>query len=587
MSGQMGAPTDAVGIFREARDLARNGQVARAQALAARLRGLARTAATLGLALGEATPQATGQAAGQTRSGTAGDRAVALAGTLAGADAVPLLLALAEALLDAGCPAEADAVLQHALRQDPADPDVLWRRAEALLELGEVPASHDLALMVQARHPRSPMVAAGAAHMLNYLPGIALDQTRAAHAAFASAVQPEQPLPPSRPRRCPRPLRLAFVSPDLYTHSVAFFLEPVLSNRHLLHPHGAEVLLVNTGVRHDATTERLVAAAGGPTHFVDAGPVSGLSAAEVVAAVRAWQPGGASAASDAEPGVDIAIDLAGLTPFNGLHLFAHRLAPLQLTWLGYPNTTALPQMDARIVDALTDPPEASSPCTERLIRMAGPFVCYRPPPAVPDVAPIRPADAPVTFGSFNIARKISDPCAALWARVLASVPGSRLVVKSATLASPASRRRLADRLVRAGIPPDRLSVLSPVAGVQENLAAYQQIDVALDTWPYCGTTTTCEALLMGVPVVSLTGETHASRVGASVLAAIGQPQWAARSADEFVQQAAALATLGDPARPPPGALRQRLLQSPLCDASGFARRFGEALTVALAAVPAS
>jgi protein O-GlcNAc transferase len=563
---------DPLAIFREVRELARAGDTPRAQAFVARLRPASaqRTAAMLGLAIGQ----------------NAGERALAQALALAGAQAVLLLRAVGEGLLDSGCIAEAEAVLAHAHRQDPDDGDTLWRRAEALLELGEVPAALALANQVQARYPHSPLVAAGAAHMLNYLPEAHAAQVRAAHAAFAATIRPAEALPPVVRRPGNGRVRVAIVSPDLYTHSVAFFLEPLLAQWRATSVPGlqpVDVLLVNTGVRHDAVTERLVALVGGPGHFLDAGPVSGLSPAEAVAAVRAWSP---PADGGAAPGVDIALDLAGLTPFNGLPLLAHRMAPLQATWLGYPNTTAVPEIDVRIVDALTDPPPlGNGPCTERLVRMDAPFVCYRPPSTLPEVAPQRPSSRPITFGSFNIARKVSDACAALWARVLLAVPNSRLIVKSATLASPASRRRLAERLCRAGVPADRLTVLSPVPGVLENLAAYHQVDVALDTWPYCGATTTCEALLMGVPVVTLTGETHASRVGASLLHAAGFSQWIANTADGFVQSASALAVGLGSSTPPPNLIRERFRQSPLCDASGFARRFSSAL-VAAGSLPA-
>jgi protein O-GlcNAc transferase len=177
----------------------------------------------------------------------------------------------------------------------------------------------------------------------------------------------------------------------------------------------------------------------------------------------------------------------------------------------------------------------------------------------------------VTFGSFNNLAKISDPTLQAWAAILARVPGARLLIKGRGLAGPAARARLAERLGAHGIAPQRLELAPPTAGVDQHLSLYGQVDVALDTFPYNGTTTTCEALWMGVPVVTLAGTTHMGRVGSSILARLDAPELVARDRDEYVRLAAALAGDLEHLEGLRRSLRPRLLASSLMDGARLAR----------------
>lgn len=203
---------------------------------------------------------------------------------------------------------------------------------------------------------------------------------------------------------------------------------------------------------------------------------------------------------------------------------------------------------------------------------------YQPPTDAPDVAPA-PArqNAYVTFGCFNNLAKLTDATLNLWARVLKAVPASRLHLKGKGLGEPAVRGRYEERMTRAGIPLDRVNFIERTADAAEHLALYHGIDIALDTSPYHGTTTTCEALWMGVPVLTLAGNEHRSRVGVSLLSAIGQPGWIARDRDEFVRLAVGLAQ--DPIRLDElrRGLRAQVRASALMDHVGQAARFGAAL----------
>jgi protein O-GlcNAc transferase len=281
---------------------------------------------------------------------------------------------------------------------------------------------------------------------------------------------------------------------------------------------------------------------------------------------------------------DILVDLAGHTGLNRLPLLARRLAPVQVTYLGYPNTTGVAALDYRFTDAIADPEgEAEAFATERLIRFAPTAWAYSPRADAPPVGPAPALTAGhVTFGCFNNPAKITDSGLQLWSRVLAAVPNSRLRLKGDGFGQPAVRARYEERLGRCGISVSRVDLLELTASPVDHLALYQTVDVAFDTFPYHGTTTTCEALWMGVPVISLAGNDHRSRVGASLLTAVGHSGWCARTPDEFVGAAVELAQ--DPAalNAIRLSLRPAMAASPLLDHVGQAARFGAALRAAWA-----
>ncbi len=353
-----------------------------------------------------------------------------------------------------------------------------------------------------------------------------------------------------------RRVRIGYVSPDFRMHSVTYFLEPLLAN----HDHGLFEVYCYSDVPHaDATTVRL-------RSYADVWrEIAGRSDADVATQVTA-------------DGIDILVDLAGHTAANRLPVFAQRPAPVQVSWLGYPNTTGLSAMGYRITDAFADPPGRDAFYSEKLVRLDGCFLCYQPPGEAPTVAPLPAATKGfITFGSFNNLSKMQPGVIALWSQVLHAVPGARLLVKNPSLTDPPTRQRIAAMFERHGIGPDRLELLGHTPTPQEHLALYGRVDIALDTFPYNGTTTTCEALWMGVPVVTLAGAVHAGRVGLSLLTAAGLPDLIAATPAEYVARAVARA--GDRAalsRLRAG-LRAHVQQSKLCDAAGFAHAMETAL----------
>lgn len=268
-------------------------------------------------------------------------------------------------------------------------------------------------------------------------------------------------------------------------------------------------------------------------------------------------------------GIDVLLELGGHTAGNRLGVLARRPAPLQATWLGYPNTTGMPEVDLRITDAVADPDVPGAPWTaEAQCRLPGGFLAWRPAldPPIPPRAP-----GPVRFGSFNHLAKVSPSTLRLWRDVLAAAPGSTLLVKSSVLSDPPTAEAFRARAEAAGIDGRRLALAGHVAGEADHLAAYAGVDVALDTWPYHGTTTTCETLWMGVAVVTLAGRAHVSRVSASILAHAGLADLAAPTPEAYVALAAGLAADAPRRAALREGLRDRLRASPLLDAARLVR----------------
>jgi predicted O-linked N-acetylglucosamine transferase (SPINDLY family) len=251
---------------------------------------------------------------------------------------------------------------------------------------------------------------------------------------------------------------------------------------------------------------------------------------------------------------------------------------VQVTWLGYPASTGLNCFDARFVDEVTDPADALA--SENLVRIAGGFLAYLPPPFAPDPGP-PPFEATgrITFGSFNNLPKITPRVVAMWAQTLRAVPDSRLIVKAKGLDENATRERYAAMFGAHGLDGSRVEFVGFVGDIAAHIARYRSIDIALDTFPYNGTTTTCEALWMGVPVVTLAGDRHAARVGASLLARVGLDRLIAADPSDFARICAALAADRKALAALRGTLRAHMAASPLCDGRRLAREFEAAYRV--------
>jgi protein O-GlcNAc transferase len=443
----------------------------------------------------------------------------------------------------------------RALELEPGNSKARFGRAQALIachRCEEALADFDAQLAIRPDHHEARSFRL---FLLNYRDDLTREELFAEHLAYGRAVESAhaEPLPhfsalPDPDRR----IRVAFLSPDLRGHSVSFFLEPILRE---LNREEFEIILYHDHFSVDHVSDRLRAGASLWRHF------GGMGMSVVEETIRRDAP-------------DVLVDLAGHTGFNRLDLYARRLAPVQINYLGYPNTTGLHAMDYRLTDAVADPVGADRYHTERLIRFAQTAWAYQPPAEAPEPSTVPSlAGAPLTFGSFNALSKVQPGTLRLWRDVLAAVPGSRLILKSSGM----EPERWRPRLIEAGFAPASFELLRMTPELSPHLLTYSRIDVALDPGPYNGTTTTCEALWMGVPVVTLGGDRHSARVGASLLTAIGKPEWIARSPEDYVRIAAELARDEDGRRVWRRDARATLLHSPLFDYAGQAGRFGSAV----------
>ncbi|MGB5986179.1 MAG: tetratricopeptide repeat protein [Desulfobacterales bacterium] len=345
-------------------------------------------------------------------------------------------------------------------------------------------------------------------------------------------------------------LSIGYVSPDFRKHSVSYFFHPLLE----AHDRRKFEIYCYAEVRHpDEITQRIRQSCDKWRSTVG-------------------HPDQIAAEQIHRDQIDILVDLAGHTADNRLGIFVRKPAPIQVSWLGYPGTTGLSRMDYRLTDSVADPkPEADPFYTERLHHLPKGFLCYRPPDnAPPVVAKNTDSQAPIVFGSFNNLPKINERVIALWAKILRRVPNSRLLLKSKPLADKTTRDRYRNFFRQYGIDVKRIGLKHWTASTADHLGLYSDISVALDPFPYNGTTTTCEALFMGVPVVTLSGARHSARVGASMLQRLGVTGLVAENESDYVKLAVNLARDSHRLQLLRTTLRGLLLNSSLCDGKQFA-----------------
>jgi predicted O-linked N-acetylglucosamine transferase (SPINDLY family) len=517
------------------------------------------------------------------RGGRPGEAAAAYreAARLAPADP-GVRVRLGEALLAAGRAAEAVAACQAALRLrlDDAeghnglgnawqalgrldDAAVCYREAARLRPGWSVPVYNlGVALQGQGRlaearacyaealrlDPSDRVAHSTAVGSLLYDPDADGAALLAAHRGWAARhAPPADPAPHANDPDPERRLRVGYVSPDFRSHALAFFLGPVLA-RH--DPGRVEVFCYAGVAAPDETTARLKGLAH---HWRD---TAGLSDEELAVLVR-------------RDGIDALVDLCGHLAGSRLRSFALRPAPIQMSWLGYPATTGLDVIRYRLTDAVADPP-GEPPChSEQLVRLPGPFCCYGPPEGAPEPRPPQEG-GPVVFGALHKLDKLNDQVIALWAELLRDLPAARLLLCRHTLQGGTAGHWRGE-FARRGVAPERLELRQVEPVGMGHLRVYDEIDVALDAFPWGGHTTACEALWMGVPVVTLRGRLHAGRMVASVLTALGLQELIARTPEDYRRIAGGLAADAGRRAGLRATLRGRMRASPLCDAAGFTR----------------
>jgi len=458
------------------------------------------------------------------------------------------------------CYQEAESCFIKAIEARPDDTAALCNFASSLKLTGRIDEAAVLLAPAVDALPGDLGVQWVAAVLANYRPDLGCQDVLRQHERFAAALEKSVGQPAPMPHRDHNssggPLRVGFLSPDMRRHSVAHFLLPLIR---AMDRSRFTVLCYSLADVHDEITALFQLAADG---WRDS---SALSDTALVSRIRSDE-------------VDVLIDCAGL--FEGARpaVLAMRAAPLQVAWLGYPSGLGLKSIHCRMLDAWSSPLGAEGdPMSDGIALIDGCFLAYDP--LADEPLPQRNAyrNAPVTFGCFNDSSKWNPVMLDQWGQLLREVAGSRLLLKARALECAEVCGWVHAEFAARGIGKERLELRGFVGSQAAHRAMYGDVDIALDTFPYHGVTSTCEALWMGVPVVTLLGEAHAGRAGASLLHAAGHPEWVAASFEEYRGIAGSLAADRGRLALLQAMLREPLRGSQLFDTRGFARRFELAL----------
>lgn len=451
---------------------------------------------------------------------------------------------------------QAERGYRAALALQPGVAVVLDALSHALLEQGRAGEALAQAREALAAAPDQPDLVGNLLFTRNYVGGLPPD-TPAEQARYADVMARAWGSAPRKMKReAPQRLRVGLVSGDFRRHAVSTFLPAILDR-----PAGSTVdyHAYATHTVEDAVTATL------KPHMKAWRQIAHCTAAEAARQIS-------------DDGIDVLVDLSGHSGHGRLDVFALRPAAVQVAWLGYPATTALPQMDFLLTAPHASAPGDALHFTERLWPLAASLFCYTPPvPDIPIGEPPLRANGFITFGSFNNLPKLGDPVVRAWSRILHQVPGSRLYLRALQFTEEPLRQAVAARFLNHGIGAERLLIEGPIASLAEHLADYNSVDIALDPFPFGGGTTTVEAAYMGVPAVTLRGPGNLLRLGESVLQQLQLGDWIAQDEAAYVALAADAARQPDRLARLRTGLRASMRSTPLLDAALFRPAFEQAL----------
>lgn len=443
---------------------------------------------------------------------------------------------------------ESMASLEHAVQLAPENKDAVVHLNRRRLDFGL--CEDALNGMIEAYHRglRDENFMSLLLLGLHYPHGVSPEEIWEWHQKFGEIMRPRvRELRWDGLRDPDRPLRIGWLTHDFYRHSVTFFLRPILEH---LPADEFEHTVYHYPLKTDTTTEELKKKVK---------RYRLLDRVHVVDLAQMIQ----------NDQIDVLVDLMGHTRLGSFSLFPLRPAPVSISMIGYPDTTGVPGVDYRLVDSITDPPGSERFASETLVRMPECFLCFAPPPDVPEPQQYR--TGPMTFGSFNAIFKLNRVVLNTWASILASAPDSRMLIKARGLEVDPIRDRFWAVFRDHGVSPDRVELRGFEADATDHLRLYDEVDLVLDSFPYNGTTTTCEALMMGVPVLATRGAHHASRVSASLLSATGLGEFVCASEDEYQARAVEYARNPASIRQLRSSLPSQFRQCPVCDGPTYAR----------------
>ena len=445
---------------------------------------------------------------------------------------------------------EAVQYLRKALKTDPNIPEIWSNLAMNLVRIGEVQEGVALLRKAARKMHRNATLGSNFLLYLNYLPDVDQQMFFDEHKRWGEIYAPASRARTSH-NNVPDPgrrLRIGYISPDFRMHPVACFFESLLDGHN---PEETEIYGYGDVKSPDQITERLKSKFD---HYRDICGVNDETAAGIIE----------------QDQIDILVDLGGHTDNSRLLVLAYKPAPIQVTYLGYSNTTGMQAVDYRLTDSLADSPESQKFYTEELVFLPDCFSCYRPPDFAPPVAPL-PAirKGYVTFGSSNNSCKIHPFILGLWAEILKATGDSHILLRFRGGNDQEMRDRYFRNFEQIGIPRERVEIYG-WKNIVEHLQAYGEVDIALDTFPWNGHTTTCEALWMGVPTISLVGKPFVSRVGLSILSSAALESFATSTPQEYVAKAASLAKNLETLAEIRASLRKQMAASVLCNVKTFA-----------------
>lgn len=446
---------------------------------------------------------------------------------------------------------DAIALYQQALQKNPADVSAYNNLGNAFQIKGDPENAEMYYRHAVKLDPDNAVPYQNLLFVMNYNPCHKAKTILAENLRFAKRF--EEPIlssiyPYANERSQHRRLKIGYVSPDFKAHSVSCFIEPVIA---VHNKEQFEIFCYSLVSEEDEVTERFQKYAD---HWRNITGISDEKAAEFIR----------------DDGIDILIDLAGHTTNNRILLFVRKPAPIQVSWLGYLATTGLSSMDYKIVDNYSDPPAMTEQFyTEKLIRLPESFLCYLPVKDGPEVGEL-PAlkKGYITFGSFNNFVKVSPDVISSWSRILQAIPNSRLIMRTYNFCDRTTRQHAMGMFMQRGIAAERITLL-PWEPSPKHLESYNLVDIGLDTFPFNGGATTCEAIWMGVPVVTHAGSAYHSRVGVSLLSNIGLKELIGKTYEEYIEIAVNLAHNIERLKALRESLRDMMLRSPLTDAKRF------------------
>lgn len=461
-------------------------------------------------------------------------------------------------LADTDRPTQAAKCYRRALKLDPDQIEVLANLANVLKSQAHVKDALNYIRQTLNKKPGLWHIHSNLLLTMNCIDeadGSLLADHREWARRHADRFAPADPVYPND-RSPDRRLRIGYVSSDFRRHSVSYFIEPVIQHHNR---QAVEIYCYSNAEFTDDTSERIRGLAD------QWRGIFGMPDERVAQMIR-------------DDRIDILVDLNGHTANHRLLVFARKPAPVQVTYLGYPNTTGLQTIDYRLTDEHADPSGLTdSHNCEKLVRLPHGAWCYQPAPSAPGVRQSIEERKGIVFGSFNNFAKVSPQTFALWVKLLKAAPNTRLLIKAECMSDTGMRQLVRTEFITQDIDPTRIHLIGREASFTRHMTLYHQMDIALDTFPYNGTTTTCEAMWMGVPVVTLAGRAHVSRVGASLMHRVGLDELVGNSHEEYISIAAGLAKDHERRAGISGdALRDRMRVSPLMDAAGFVRQLEHA-----------